>query len=120
MVLKVMLKGRRTCTGLLRCKWFGLSSVGRNMFFLHELGRVNYDSISDRDAIEAFFKLSRYEGISCFGKLTCAACAMKLAKEKKHASILVNLSVEVTRIWIISLNTTVTVSNIYKFSSSQP
>ncbi|MDD2216731.1 MAG: tryptophan synthase subunit beta [Eubacteriales bacterium] len=68
-------------------------SVGPEHAFLHELGRVKYDSVSDEEAVEAFFKLSRYEGIiPALESSHGVAYAMKLAKEKKHSAILVNLS----------------------------
>ena len=38
-------------------------SVGPEHAFLHDLGRVKYETVSDEQAMEAFFKLSRYEGI---------------------------------------------------------
>ena len=34
-------------------------SVGPEHAFLHDLGRVKYDTVSDEEAMEAFFKLSR-------------------------------------------------------------
>lgn len=68
-------------------------SVGPEHAFLHELGRVQYDSITDEEAIDAFFKLSRYEGIiPAIESAHAVAYAMKLAKKKKYGSLLVNLS----------------------------
>ena len=38
-------------------------SVGPEHAFLHDLGRVKYETVSDEQAMEAFFKLSWHEGI---------------------------------------------------------
>ena len=38
-------------------------SVGPEHAFLREIGRVQYDTVSDEEAIDAFFTLSRMEGI---------------------------------------------------------
>ncbi|HZK01832.1 MAG TPA: tryptophan synthase subunit beta [Anaerovoracaceae bacterium] len=68
-------------------------STGPEHAFLHEIGRVNYITADDKEAIDAFFKLSRYEGIiPALESSHAVAAAMKMAKEGKHRSILVNLS----------------------------
>lgn len=68
-------------------------SVGPEHAFLHDLGRVQYDSVMDDEAIDAFFKLSRYEGIiPAVESAHAVAYAMKKAKEMGSGSILVNLS----------------------------
>lgn len=68
-------------------------SVGPEHAFLRELGRVKYDTASDRDAVDAFFKLSRYEGIiPALESSHALAYAMRRAKEMGQGSILVNLS----------------------------
>lgn len=68
-------------------------SVGPEHAFLRELGRVNYDTASDREAVDAFFKLSRYEGIiPALESSHALAYAMRRAKEMGQGSILVNLS----------------------------
>ena len=69
-------------------------SVGPEHAFLHSLGRIKYDSILDDEAIEAFFKLSRLEGIiPAIESAHAVAYAVKLAKgESKPGTILVNLS----------------------------
>lgn len=68
-------------------------SVGPEHAFLHDIGRVNYGSVTDDEAIDAFFKLSRYEGIiPAIESSHAVAYAMKLAKEKNPGFILVNLS----------------------------
>lgn len=68
-------------------------SVGPEHAWLHDLGRVNYVTATDDEAMDAFFKLSRYEGIiPAIESSHAVAYAMKWAKEHKKGSILVNLS----------------------------
>lgn len=68
-------------------------SVGPEHAWLHTLGRVQYNSVTDEGAMDAFFKLSRYEGIiPAIESAHAVAFAMKKAKEMKQGSILVNLS----------------------------
>ena len=68
-------------------------SSGPEHAFWHDIGRVKYDVIDDEDAIEAFFLLSRLEGIIPAVESSHAlAYAIKLAKERDHGSVLVNLS----------------------------
>lgn len=68
-------------------------SVGPEHAFLHDLGRVQYQTASDEEAVEAFFKLSKLEGIiPALESSHAVAYAMKKAKEMKQGSILVNLS----------------------------
>ncbi len=68
-------------------------SVGPEHAFLREVGRVKYDIASDRDAVDAFFKLSRYEGIiPALESSHAVAYAMRRAKVGDVGSILVNLS----------------------------
>ena len=68
-------------------------SVGPEHAFLRDLGRVKYESVTDEEAIEAFFKLSRFEGIiPAVESSHAVAYAMKKAKEMQQGSILVNLS----------------------------
>lgn len=68
-------------------------SVGPEHAFLHSVGRVKYDSVSDEEAIQAFFKLCRLEGIiPALESSHAVAYAMRIAKEKRHNSVLVNLS----------------------------
>ena len=68
-------------------------SVGPEHAFLRDCGRVKYSVISDEEAIDAFFKLSRYEGIiPAIESSHAVAYALKKAKEMKKGSILVNLS----------------------------
>lgn len=68
-------------------------AVGPEHAFLHDLGRVEYDSVSDEEAIDAFFKLCRLEGIiPALESAHAVAYAIRLAKKMHHGSILVNLS----------------------------
>lgn len=68
-------------------------SVGPEHAFLREVGRVKYDVASDLEAVDAFFKLSRYEGIiPALESSHAVAYAMRRAKEMGKGSILVNLS----------------------------
>ncbi len=67
--------------------------VGPEHSMLKDNGKVNYDSISDKEAIDAFYELSRLEGIiPALESAHAVAYAIKLAKENHHSSILVNLS----------------------------
>jgi tryptophan synthase beta chain len=68
-------------------------SVGPQHAFLKDSGRVNYRSIDDKEAIDAFFSLSRQEGIiPAIESAHAVAYALKLAQEGERRSILVNLS----------------------------
>lgn len=68
-------------------------SSGPEHAFLHDLGRVKYDAISGDETIDAFYKLSRLEGIiPAIESSHAVAYGMKLAKEMDKGSILINLS----------------------------
>ncbi len=68
-------------------------SSGPEHAFLHDLGRVKYDVVNDEETIDAFFRLSRMEGIiPAIESSHAVAFAMKLAKEMGRGSILINLS----------------------------
>ena len=68
-------------------------SSGPEHAFLHDLGRVKYDVIGDDDTIDAFFKLSRMEGIiPAIESSHAVAYALKLAEKMGKGSILINLS----------------------------
>lgn len=68
-------------------------SSGPEHAFLHDLGRVKYDAVTDDETIDAFFKLSRLEGIiPAIESAHAVAYAMKLAKKMGRGSILVCLS----------------------------
>ncbi len=68
-------------------------SSGPEHAFLHDLGRVNYDVINDDETIDAFFALSRLEGIiPAIESAHAVAYGIKLAKEMGRGSVLINLS----------------------------
>jgi len=68
-------------------------SVGPQHSYLKDIGRVNYVSISDKETIDAFFELSREEGIiPAIESAHAVAYAIKLAQEPNVGTILVNLS----------------------------
>ena len=68
-------------------------SSGPEHAFLHDLGRVKYDVIGDDDTIDAFFKLSRMEGIiPAIESSHAVAYALKLAEKMGKGSSLINLS----------------------------
>ena len=67
--------------------------VGPKHCYLNEIGRVVYDTISDKEALEAFFELSKLEGIiPALESSHAVAYAKKLAETKRYPKILVNLS----------------------------
>jgi len=68
-------------------------SVGPQHSYLKDLGRVTYDSINDKEAIDAFFELSRLEGIiPAIESAHAVAYAIKLAQQGEKGAILLNLS----------------------------
>ena len=68
-------------------------AVGPKHCYLKEIGRVNYVLINDLEAVDAFYELSRSEGIiPALESSHAVAYALKLAKEKPNSKILVNLS----------------------------
>ena len=67
--------------------------VGPEHSMLHDLKKVTYVGSTDEECVDAFFTLSRKEGIiPALESAHAVAYAMKLAKEKPRESILVNLS----------------------------
>jgi tryptophan synthase beta chain len=67
--------------------------VGPEHSMLKDLKKVEYVTISDQEAIDAFYELSRMEGIiPALESAHAVAYALKMAKEHKRESILVNLS----------------------------
>lgn len=67
-------------------------SVGPQHSYLKDIGRVNYSYIDDKEAIDAFFEISRLEGIiPAIESSHALAYAFKLAA-KDNGSILINLS----------------------------
>ena len=68
-------------------------SSGPEHAFLRDIGRVKYDVIDDEEAIDAFFKLSRMEGIiPAIESSHAVAYGIKLAKEMGKGHVLINLS----------------------------
>jgi tryptophan synthase beta chain len=67
--------------------------VGPEHSMLKDLKKVKYDVINDKEAIDAFYELSRLEGIiPALESAHAVAYALKLAQENPRSSILVNLS----------------------------
>ena len=68
--------------------------VGPQHSLLKDIGRVNYVSVTDQEAVNAFFELSKTEGIvPALESAHAVAYAMKLARKlDKDKSILINLS----------------------------
>jgi len=67
--------------------------VGPEHSYLKDMGRAAYKTISDEEAIDAFFTLSRTEGIiPAIESAHAVAYAMKRARKNPGESILVNLS----------------------------
>jgi tryptophan synthase beta chain len=67
--------------------------VGPEHCMLKDLKKVNYDVISDKECIDAFYELSRLEGIiPALESAHAVAYALKLAQKEPQKSILVNLS----------------------------
>jgi len=68
-------------------------SVGPQHSYLKDIERVKYSYIYDKEAIDAFFELSREEGIiPAIESAHAVAYALKLAKEPNIGTILINLS----------------------------
>jgi tryptophan synthase beta chain len=67
--------------------------VGPEHSMLKDLKKVNYVSATDTETIDAFYELSRLEGIiPALESAHAVAHALKLAKENPRQSVLVNLS----------------------------
>ena len=69
-------------------------SIGPEHAFLHDQGRIEYASVSDEEALDAFQRLSRLEGIiPALESAHAVAHAMKVAREMESEKVLiVNLS----------------------------
>ena len=68
-------------------------SSGPEHAFLRDLGRVQYDVIDDEETIDAFYKLSRMEGIiPALESAHAVAYGIKLAQRMGRGSVLINLS----------------------------
>ena len=67
--------------------------VGPKHCYLNEIGRVKYDTVTDLEAVEAFYELSRNEGIiPALESSHAVAYAIKLSKSVQGKNFLVNLS----------------------------
>ncbi len=67
--------------------------VGPEHSLLKDEGRISYEVADDKEALDAFYLLSRVEGIiPALESAHAVAYTMKLAKEMELGSILVNLS----------------------------
>ena len=67
--------------------------VGPKHCYLNETGRVKYDVISDEEAINAFYELSKTEGIiPALESSHAVAYGIKLAQKQEFDKILINLS----------------------------
>ncbi len=69
-------------------------AAGPEHAFLHDIGRVCYDCAADDEAVDAFFKLAKLEGIiPALESAHAVAYAMKMAKREDNPGfVLVNLS----------------------------
>ncbi len=68
-------------------------SSGPEHAFLHDLGRVTYGVADDEETIDAFYKLSRMEGIiPALESAHAVAYGIKLAERMGRGSVLINLS----------------------------
>ena len=68
-------------------------AVGPEHAFLHDCGRVQYTTVSDEEAMEAFFMLCRLEGIiPAIESAHALAYAIRYARTHSTGSLLVNLS----------------------------
>jgi tryptophan synthase beta chain len=67
--------------------------VGPEHAYLRERGRVRYTAVTDAEALAAFRALARLEGIlPALESAHAVAEAMRIARERPGAWILVNLS----------------------------
>ncbi|MDD7908980.1 MULTISPECIES: tryptophan synthase subunit beta [Pseudovibrio] len=67
--------------------------VGPEHSYLHETGRAQYGYATDEETLQAFYALSRHEGIiPALESSHAVAYAMKIAKTMAGETILVNLS----------------------------
>lgn len=67
--------------------------VGPKHCYLNDIKRAQYKTIDDKEALSAFFELSKTEGIiPALESSHAIAYAIKFAKENKNKKILVNLS----------------------------
>lgn len=67
--------------------------VGPKHCYLNEIGRVKYDTVSDNEAIKAFYELSKTEGIiPALESSHAIAYGLKLAQSHKYKRLLINVS----------------------------
>lgn len=67
--------------------------VGPKHCYLKDIKRVDYETISDKEALDAFFELSKTEGIiPALESSHAVAYGIKLAKNNQNKKILINLS----------------------------
>ena len=67
--------------------------VGQKHCYLKDIGRVEYKTINDKEAIDAFYELSRTEGIiPALESSHAVAYGLKIAKENKGKKLLISLS----------------------------
>ena len=67
--------------------------VGPEHSWLKDLNRVEYTSVTDKEALNAFFTLTQKEGIiPALETAHALAYAFELAKNSKHKKLLINLS----------------------------
>ena len=60
---------------------------------MREQGRVHYDTVNDEETLDAFYTLSRLEGIiPAIESSHAVAYGMKLARKMGKGSVLINLS----------------------------
>jgi len=68
-------------------------SIGPEHAYLNSIGKTKIGHCNDNEAVDAFYKLSQYEGIiPALESAHAVAFAMKYAKENPKDAILVNLS----------------------------
>lgn len=68
-------------------------AVGPKHCYLNSIGRVKYDVISDEEAVNSFYELSKTEGIiPALESSHAVAYGLKLAKSGQYNDILINLS----------------------------
>ena len=67
--------------------------VGPKHCYLKEINRADYVMINDQEALDAFFELSKTEGIiPALESSHAVAYALKFAEQNPNSKILVNLS----------------------------
>ena len=74
--------------------------IGPEHSMLKDLNKVTYESITDKECIDAFYELSRLEGIiPALESAHAVAYAIKLAQQNPERSVLVNLSGLLSAMW---------------------